>query len=85
MGFGRRRSKRVPLLNARHRVARLAWARVNRDWSVEDWKRVVWRDESRFQLLIADGRLRIWRQAHEAKDHACQVATVQGHGSSIMN
>ncbi|GFS81274.1 HTH_Tnp_Tc3_2 domain-containing protein [Trichonephila clavipes] len=43
---GSRRPKREPLLNARHRVARLAWAREHRDWSEEDWKRVVWSDES---------------------------------------
>ncbi|GFV70371.1 HTH_Tnp_Tc3_2 domain-containing protein [Trichonephila clavipes] len=40
------RPTRVPLLNARHRFARLAWARERRDWSVEDWKRVTWSDES---------------------------------------
>ncbi|GFU78487.1 transposable element Tcb1 transposase [Trichonephila clavipes] len=46
MGFGSRRPTRVPLLNARHRPARLAWARERRDWIVEDWKRVAWSDES---------------------------------------
>ncbi|GFS71277.1 HTH_Tnp_Tc3_2 domain-containing protein [Trichonephila clavipes] len=39
MGFGSSRSTRVPLLNAHHRAACLAWARDHRDWSVEDWKR----------------------------------------------
>ncbi|GFY31210.1 hypothetical protein TNCV_751731 [Trichonephila clavipes] len=34
-------------------------------------------DESRFQLLNLNGRLRIWRQAHEAMDSTCQVETVQ--------
>ncbi|GFU47886.1 hypothetical protein TNCV_4966991 [Trichonephila clavipes] len=38
-------------LNGRHRAARFAWTREHRDWSVEDWKRVTWSDESRFQLL----------------------------------
>ncbi|GFU80491.1 transposable element Tc1 transposase [Trichonephila clavipes] len=52
--------------------------------SVEDWKRVASSDESQFQLLNADGRLRIRRQAHEAMDRACQVGTVQGHVDSIM-
>ncbi|GFW79478.1 HTH_Tnp_Tc3_2 domain-containing protein [Trichonephila clavipes] len=66
-----RRPTRVPLVNARHRAARLAWAREHRDWSVEDWKRVAWSNESRFRLLNADGRLRIWHQAHEAMDNAC--------------
>ncbi|GFU59611.1 uncharacterized protein TNCV_3185821 [Trichonephila clavipes] len=55
----------------------------NTDYSVESWKRVIWSDESRFRLLNADGRLRIWRQANEALDPACQVGTVQGHGGLI--
>ncbi|GBL82581.1 Transposable element Tc1 transposase [Araneus ventricosus] len=84
MGFGSRRPTRVPLLNARHQAARLAWAREHREWTLEDWERVAWSDESRFRLLHFDGRLRIWRQAHEAMDNACQVGTVQGHGGSIM-
>ncbi|GFU87840.1 hypothetical protein TNCV_963961 [Trichonephila clavipes] len=33
---------------------------TERDWNVEDWKRVACREESRFQLLNTDGRLRIW-------------------------
>ncbi|GFX46467.1 transposable element Tcb2 transposase [Trichonephila clavipes] len=41
-------------------------------------------EESRFQLLNADGRLRIWHLAHEAMDLACQVGTVQEYGGSIM-
>ncbi|GFS78875.1 HTH_Tnp_Tc3_2 domain-containing protein [Trichonephila clavipes] len=58
-GFGSRRPTRVPLLNACHRATRLAWAREHRDWSVEDWKRVAWSDESRFRVLNSDGRLKI--------------------------
>ncbi|GFX51509.1 HTH_Tnp_Tc3_2 domain-containing protein [Trichonephila clavipes] len=65
MGFVSRRPTLVALFNARHRAARLAWAREHRDWSVEDWKRVAWSDESRLRLLNADGRLRIWLQVHE--------------------
>ncbi|GFV85259.1 transposable element Tcb2 transposase [Trichonephila clavipes] len=40
--------------------------------------------ESRFRLLNANERLRIWRQAHEAMGPACRVGTVQGHVASIM-
>ncbi|GFX66012.1 hypothetical protein TNCV_14331 [Trichonephila clavipes] len=35
-------------------------------------KRVAWSDESRIQILNADGRLRIGRQANEAIDPVCQ-------------
>ncbi|GBN62545.1 hypothetical protein AVEN_259773-1 [Araneus ventricosus] len=73
LGFGIRRPTRVPLINASHRAARLVWAREHRKWTLEDWKRVAWSDESRFRLLHEDGRLRIWRQALEAMDPACQA------------
>ncbi|GFY10409.1 transposable element Tc1 transposase [Trichonephila clavipes] len=35
LGFGSHRQTKVPLLNARHRTARLVCAREHRDWSVE--------------------------------------------------
>ncbi|GFT84227.1 transposable element Tc1 transposase [Trichonephila clavipes] len=38
MGFKIRRPTRIPLLNACHWAAHLAWAREHRDWIVEDWK-----------------------------------------------
>ncbi|GFX50496.1 HTH_Tnp_Tc3_2 domain-containing protein [Trichonephila clavipes] len=41
MGLGSRRPTRVPLLNALHQTASLAWTREHRDWSVEYWKRVT--------------------------------------------
>ncbi|GFS81771.1 uncharacterized protein TNCV_2707091 [Trichonephila clavipes] len=60
MGFRSRRHTRVPLLTARHKTLRLAWARQHRHWTVDDWKHVTWSDESRFQLNRADGRVRVW-------------------------
>ncbi|GFV15121.1 HTH_Tnp_Tc3_2 domain-containing protein [Trichonephila clavipes] len=53
------------------------------DWRAQrlEWKRVA---RSPFRLLNADGRLKLWRQAHEAMDPACQIGTVQVHGGSIM-
>ncbi|GFW83792.1 transposable element Tcb2 transposase [Trichonephila clavipes] len=67
MGFESRRPTRLPLLNARHRAAHLAWTRDHSDWSAEDWKRVTWREEFGFSLLNTDWKLRLWRQVHEAR------------------
>ncbi|GFX56420.1 HTH_Tnp_Tc3_2 domain-containing protein [Trichonephila clavipes] len=38
MDFRNHRPTRVPLLNARHRAAHLAWAREHRYWIGEHWK-----------------------------------------------
>ncbi|GFU99053.1 transposable element Tc1 transposase [Trichonephila clavipes] len=83
MGFRSRGPTRRPFPNARPLAERHAWARKHRDWSVDDWKGVAWVDESRFRLLNAEWRLRIWRYANEAMDPVYQVGTV--HGGLIMN
>ncbi|GFY23559.1 transposable element Tcb2 transposase [Trichonephila clavipes] len=83
IGFGIRQPTRVTLVNVCHQAARLAWARDYRDWSVKNWKRVAWIDESSFRLLNTNGKLIRWRKAHESMDHACPVGTLQGHDVSV--
>nr|CAH7769105.1 unnamed protein product [Callosobruchus chinensis] len=46
-----RRPFRVPLLTARHRTARLQWARAHQDWLLPQWRNVLFSDESRFGLI----------------------------------
>ncbi|GFU95292.1 transposable element Tc1 transposase [Trichonephila clavipes] len=76
MCFGSRRPPRVLLINVRNQAARVAWAGEHTVGSVDVWKRVAQSGEIRFQQLNAAGRLRIWHQAHEAMDSACQFGTV---------
>ncbi|GBM13667.1 hypothetical protein AVEN_148189-1 [Araneus ventricosus] len=53
-----RRPTLVPLLTARYKALLLSWARQHYHWTVDDWKRVAWSDESRFQLYRTDERVR---------------------------
>ena len=39
-----------PVLKPSHKAARLLWARRYQNWTVEDWKRVIWSDESAIVL-----------------------------------
>ena len=48
--------RKKPLLLKRHRIARQKFARKYRDWSVEDWYKVIWSDESKFMIWNSDGR-----------------------------
>nr|CAH7714068.1 unnamed protein product [Callosobruchus chinensis] len=50
-GLRCRRPLRVPLLTARHRTARLQWARAHQDWLLPQWKNVLFSDVSRFGLI----------------------------------
>ena len=43
----------------------------------------MWSDESPFNILRNDGRVRVWRQPHEAMDPSCLVHTAQGNGGTV--
>ncbi|GFV43990.1 HTH_Tnp_Tc3_2 domain-containing protein [Trichonephila clavipes] len=61
MGLRSKRPIRVPLLTKCHRQLRVRWAREHRDWSMDQWERVAWSEESRFVIHPADDRIRIRR------------------------
>ena len=64
---GRKPYVGIPL-TARHRQLRLQWARNHRRWIQRRWNRVVFSDESRFNVQFSDGRLRVWRRKGERYD-----------------
>ncbi len=80
MGGSSRRPHRVPLLSAKNSTRRIQFAQDHQNWTIEDWKNVVWSDESRFLLQHSDGRVRIWCKEHESMDPSCLVSTVQAGG-----
>lgn len=58
--------KKRPLLTKRHRKDRLDFALSHQDWTMEDWKKVVWSDETKINRLGSDGRKWVWKKAGEA-------------------
>ena len=43
--------KKKPGLSRRNIKARLEWAKQHKNWTVEDWKRVIWSDETKINCL----------------------------------
>ncbi len=84
MGYSSRRPHRVPLLSDKNRKQRLQFTQDHQNWTIEDWKNVVWSDESRFLLRHSDGRVRIWCKEHESMDPSCLVSMVQAAGCGVM-
>ena len=84
MHLSKCKSTRKPLVSSANRKKRRLFAKEHKNWTVEDWKRVMWSDESRFTLFQNDGRVRVWRKPHEALDPACVSPTVQASGGSVM-
>ena len=84
MGYNSRIAVHKPLLSNKNIKDRLAWAKKKGDWSLEDWKKVVWSDESRFTLFQNDGRIRVWRLPNERYKVDCVVPTVKHGGGGVM-
>ena len=71
------------LLHDRHRAARWAWAREHVRWTRDQWRRVIWSDESRFCMQRVDGRIRVWRRRGERHSQNCIVERDRGRGGSV--
>ncbi|KAG1058544.1 hypothetical protein G6F41_013901 [Rhizopus arrhizus] len=44
-----------PLLTAKHMKRRLAWAKKYQNWTTDDWRRVVFSDETKVNIWGSDG------------------------------
>nr|CAH7769022.1 unnamed protein product [Callosobruchus chinensis] len=75
---------RVPLLTARHRKARLQWARAHQDWLLPQWRNVLFSDESRFGLVSDDYRKRVWRERGGLNRLATAIGVAPYRGGTQM-
>ncbi|KAG1016303.1 hypothetical protein G6F26_012637 [Rhizopus arrhizus] len=66
-----------PLLTAKHMKRRLAWAKKYQNWTTDDWRRVVFSDETKVNIWGSDGCKYYWsRPGDPLKPHhidACQI------------
>jgi transposase len=76
--------EKKPKLSAKNAKARLKFAKRHQNWTCEDWKRVIWSDETKINRFCFNGRSWCWirdgekRQKHNVKE------TVKHGGGSVM-
>jgi hypothetical protein len=76
--------KKKPLLSKKNRKTRLAFAKRHKDWTVEDWKRVIWSDETKINRFGSDGRSWCWLSKKGGLDPRQIKETVKFGGGSLM-
>ena len=76
--------KKRPLLSKRHMKERLDFAIAHQDWTVDDWRHVVWSDETKINHLGSDGRKWVWKKAGEGLSDRLVQGTVKFGGGSLM-
>ena len=83
-GFGAHVAAKKPLLSEANIAKRLQWAKKYKDWTVEDWKRVCFSDETPFLLFQSYGRKIVWRRPGERFKKDCLEPTVKHGGGKIQ-
>lgn len=83
-GLPARRPAKKPYISRKNRAARLRFAREHEHWAAEDWARVLWSDESKFNLFGSDGINYVRRPAGKRFDRKYTRPTVKHGGGNIM-
>ena len=73
------------VLTHRHRRDRLQWADRPINWTRQDWRTILFSDESRFALSNSDGWIRVYRRRNERYADCCVLQWDRfGGGGSVM-
>jgi hypothetical protein len=62
----------------------LEWAKAHQRWSTGDWERVIFSDESKFNLFGSDGPQYCWRRGGEALDPCYTRKQIKHGGGKVM-
>lgn len=73
-----------PKLTTAHRQARLQFAREHLNWSIDQWRAVLFTDECRVCIYGSDRRSRVYRRPGERFSQCCFSETVSYGGGSCM-
>ncbi len=73
-----------PLLNQRQRQKRLTWAVEKKNWTVAQWSRVLFSDESKFCISFGNQGPRVWRKSGEAQNSCCLKSSVKFPQSVVI-
>ena len=83
LGLNSCATRNKPLLTHQQRILRLKWCRAKRNWN-EEWKQIIWSDESRFTLFKSDGWVKVWQRVGDAYKKNCIKPTIKFNGGSVI-
>lgn len=55
MDYGFYSKAHKPLFTSVHKCSRRCWAMEQKDWTIDQWKNMIWSDESQFTAMENDG------------------------------
>lgn len=76
--------RKKPKLSPRHIKQRLDFALSHQNWTIEDWKSVIWSDETKINRLGSDGCKWVWRRPGDVIRANEIHGTVKFGGRNLM-
>ena len=83
LGFEYKVKIKKQWLSSRHREQRINWCKKYLGWSKDDWKRVIFSDESTFYVLKRKNQFKIWRTEKEKLLPECIQQMNTGDGGKV--
>jgi transposase len=68
-GIRKWRAVNRPLLSQKHAKQRLKWTQEHRSWSLEQWRKVIWSDETMTRNQNNSSQLRVFRRQTEREKY----------------
>ncbi len=68
----------------RCRQRRLTWAKEKKNWTVAQWSKVLFSDESKFCISFGNQGSRVWRKGGEAHSSSCLKSSVKFPQSVVI-
>lgn len=79
-----KRKKKKPFISGKNRVTRLKWALAHAEWTIQDWRRVIWSDETKINRICSDGIQYYWSAPGEGLTSRAVQPTIKFGGGNIM-
>jgi len=76
--------RKVPHLTPRHRKLRYEWAKAHKNWSINQWRKVIWSDETKINLFGSDGHRWCWKNRGKGLESRVISQTRKYGGGNIM-
>ena len=76
--------QKQPLLKRAHRQNCLKFAQKHENWTVEDWKRIMWSDETKINRIGSDGKVYTWKEKGAPLSDRTTTPTVKHGGGNML-
>ncbi|GFX80625.1 transposable element Tcb2 transposase [Trichonephila clavipes] len=83
-GYISRVARKKPFISLQNQKKRLEFAKTHQLKTDNFWKKVIFTDESKFNIFGSDGRRTVWRKPNTALDPKNLRPTIKHGGDSVM-